>query len=220
MTLHLRKGLSWCLCSGRAVFLDIEADRYFCLASDLDSAFARWTEGEAMTAEALEVLLGRGLLTEDPGASGPPLHPGVPRPKHDLLESRCPRVRIADIARALLAELWVALSLRRLGLAGVLRRFEGRGARDELPTGRLQSRARRIAAAFAANGLILGAHDRCLGRALALMLACHRLGLFPTLVFGVRLNPFAAHCWVQWDEAVLVGDFEQVRLFTPILAVR
>jgi hypothetical protein len=36
----------------------------------------------------------------------------------------------------------------------------------------------------------------------------------------VRTNPFAAHAWVQIDEEVLVGDFEQVRLFTPILAVQ
>jgi hypothetical protein len=40
----------------------------------------------------------------------------------------------------------------------------------------------------------------------------------PSLVFGVRMNPFRAHCWVQLGGQVLIGDFEQVRLFTPIAA--
>jgi hypothetical protein len=33
------------------------------------------------------------------------------------------------------------------------------------------------------------------------------------------MEPFAAHCWVQWGDAVIVGDLEHSRMFTPILAL-
>jgi len=46
-----------------------------------------------------------------------------------------------------------------------------------------------------------------------------RSGIYPRLVFGVRANPFRAHAWVQLEDKVLIGDYEQVRLFTPIAAL-
>jgi hypothetical protein len=36
---------------------------------------------------------------------------------------------------------------------------------------------------------------------------------------GVKVNPWAAHSWVQSGEYVLDGTPEQVRFFTPILVV-
>jgi hypothetical protein len=79
-------------------------------------------------------------------------------------------------------------------------------------------RLHRIAAAFAAAGLVIPAADRCLVRAIALHSLCRRMGIRPRLVFGVRLDPFRAHCWVELDGLVLTQDFEQARLFTAILA--
>jgi len=44
-----------------------------------------------------------------------------------------------------------------------------------------------------------------------------RRGLAATLVFGVRLTPFAAHCWLQTAETILTGTAAEARNFTPIL---
>jgi hypothetical protein len=60
------------------------------------------------------------------------------------------------------------------------------------------------------------AAGRCLVRAVAAHAACCAAGVRPRLVFGVCVDPFRAHAWIQLEEQVLVGDFEQVRLFTPI----
>lgn len=59
----------------------------------------------------------------------------------------------------------------------------------------------------------------CLFDALALVefLACR--GHYPAWVFGVQLEPFGAHCWVQIDERVLNEETEYAREFTPIMAV-
>jgi hypothetical protein len=59
----------------------------------------------------------------------------------------------------------------------------------------------------------------CLFDALALsdyLLGCgHR----PYLVIGVRARPFAAHCWVQHDDAVLNDASDRCRTFVPIACV-
>lgn len=60
---------------------------------------------------------------------------------------------------------------------------------------------------------------RCLFDSLALIEFLARFGHFPSWVFGVKTDPFGAHCWVQDGKHVLNDDFERVRIFTPIMAV-
>jgi hypothetical protein len=43
-------------------------------------------------------------------------------------------------------------------------------------------------------------------------------GCLPQWVFGVKCEPFAAHCWVQDDNYVLNDSVEYVQRFTPIMA--
>jgi len=38
-------------------------------------------------------------------------------------------------------------------------------------------------------------------------------------VFGVKLNPFSAHCWVQAGDIVLNDAIDHVTIHTPILVV-
>src|SRR3546814_2589640 len=54
---------------------------------------------------------------------------------------------------------------------------------------------------------------RCLVDALALYRLSLRKGFAPTLVFGVRSQTFAAHCWLQSHSAVLTGTAEEASNF-------
>jgi hypothetical protein len=36
-------------------------------------------------------------------------------------------------------------------------------------------------------------------------------------VFGVRLDPFAAHCWLQTDRLLLTDAADALGVFTPVL---
>ncbi|CAN7619469.1 lasso peptide biosynthesis B2 protein [Phenylobacterium sp. LjRoot164] len=54
--------------------------------------------------------------------------------------------------------------------------------------------------------------------ATALLLA--RAGCAPRLVFGVRLDPFHAHCWVEAQGFVINEAAEDVGQYTPILALQ
>jgi hypothetical protein len=66
---------------------------------------------------------------------------------------------------------------------------------------------------------VFTANRRCLFDSLALLnfLAWH--GHFPDWVFGVRLYPFAAHCWVTSGAVVYNDTPERVGGYTPILVV-
>ena len=219
MPYRLRDNLYWCDCGGRLVFLDIEADRYFGLPSLAGETFKALAAGEPdrQSADRLTPLLAQGLLIEDPAASPlilPPIEPAA----GDMLQGPCPSPGAVLIGQALFAELSAAWSLRRRTFHEVLKYavegVAGRASRsvdadDLLPV---------LISASMTVSLFLRATDRCLVRALAFHSICARHGIDCRLVFGVRLDPFTAHSWVQRGGKVLVGDYEQVRLFEPIAA--
>lgn len=63
------------------------------------------------------------------------------------------------------------------------------------------------------------ARSVCLFDSLAL---CHFLagaGAGFELVFGVRAEPFAAHCWVEWSGSILNDEEEYCSAFTEIMRV-
>lgn len=221
MTFRLRDNLHWCACGGRIIFLDLEADRYFCLPFVAGEAFTRVAAGEPEPgdAERLGCLIARGMLIEDSGSGCLRRPPRIEVPTADFLQAPHPRAPIGDLLRAFVAEKRATLSTRKRALLNVIRDVDSRARRLRPRPLEDDTRLRRIASASAALSLVVRAADRCLVRALALHAICARQGIPSSLVFGVRVNPFGAHCWVQRDETVLVGDFEQVRLFTPILAV-
>ncbi len=63
------------------------------------------------------------------------------------------------------------------------------------------------------------AQRACLLDSLALIDAMAVQGCAADWIFGVRLQPFGAHCWVQHRGVVLNDELEHVALFVPILWV-
>ncbi|QNA85433.1 lasso peptide biosynthesis B2 protein [Sphingomonas sp. So64.6b] len=217
MSLVLRSGLSWCICTHQAVFLDLPRDRYFCLSEALDSVFQRWAAGEPISLAEQELLVGCGVI--EPGGSrcaGPAHYPPAMR---DYATDGVSGASFSDVLAAMLGQLRAQLRLKRLSLASIVSHLTMQQMGASLQS-QGEMRQRRIACAFGTSAMLLRAADRCLPRAIAARQLCHRHGQAAALIFGVRLNPFAAHSWVQSGDAVIVGDLEQVRLYTPILVVR
>jgi hypothetical protein len=221
MSLQLRDHLHWCNCGGRAVFLDMPGDRYFCLPHAPNDAFLRAAARTMRPGdeERLQLLVTRGMLIEggEGGFIQPP--PLIESPTHDFFEGTAHRAGLLPILRALAAELGASWALRTRPFHAVVEaaRSCGRGKRSK---GSGPGRAvREIVAAATAMSYINPSHDRCLVRALAVHALCRSSGSRPRLVFGVIAHPFTAHCWVQLGNAVLVGGYEQARLYTPILVL-
>ena len=215
MSLALRAGVSWCICARQAVFLDLDRDRYFCLPEALDAIFRRWVAGEAIDPAARDALIAAGVA--EPGCVKLPVAAAYPAATRDLAAGVQGRSFWKTLA-AVAGQFRARRSLKRRSLASIVGDLAS-GAGD-VGTSSDEAVLRRIAAAFVTSGMLLRAADQCLPRAIAAARLCRRHRQEVALILGVRLNPFAAHSWVQSGDAVVVGDLEQVRLYTPILVVR
>ena len=222
MPVQLRDDLHWCDCDGRAVFLDLRADRYFCLPKLANDAFLRLAaqQAEPGDSEKMQFLFQRGLLIETCESASMKTPPTIEAPTHDFLGEPFPRIRPVHIIRALAEELRVAWLLRTKPLLRILEAVERRSPLMRPAAADPARSLEAIAAASSATAYVTRAHNRCLVRALAVHAACARRGIRTKLVFGVIGHPFGAHCWVQLGSSVLVGGFEQARLFTPILVLQ
>jgi len=220
MTHALRAGLTFCAVEDRLLFLDVPADRYFCLAPAAEDAVRRLQGGAAPdTADraALAGLVRAGLLVEAPDA--PMLAPCPPAPsaRYSLLDGPMPRPRGSDVAAALLQLVAARIELRLTGFAATLGRVARRKQRLRGRAG--PHRIAAIAAAFHATGGWVSVHDRCLPRAIAVAHRLMRAGASPDLVLAVKLGPFKAHAWVQCGDALVNERPEVTRAFTPILVL-
>ncbi|WP_294251362.1 lasso peptide biosynthesis B2 protein [uncultured Sphingomonas sp.] len=215
MSLASHPSISWCRCAGQAVFLDLEGDRYFCLPEPLDAIFQRWAAGEAIDRDAHTALVAAGVAGADPTQRPQPVSFSVAR--RDLAHAG-PGRAVWTSAKAIFGQLRAKYWLRRRPLANILRDLPSPAASAARSPGEASLQA--IAGAFATSAMVLPAADQCLPRAIAAARLCWHRGLDAALILGVRLHPFAAHSWVQSGDAVVVGDLEQVRLYTPILVLQ
>jgi hypothetical protein len=216
MSLSLRFGLSWCICAGQAVFLDLTRNRYFCLPEASDGLFRRWAAGETLAPDELTLLATCGVVEAGQGGPAPAAHP-LPATRDHALDG-AGGGRITDVMAAITGQLRAQCWLKLRPMARIAARLatERAGSTARAPD---EARQRQVAGAFVTSAMLLRAADQCLPRAIAARRLCQRHGQEAALVFGVRLNPFAAHSWVQCGDAVIVGDLENVRLYTPILVL-
>jgi hypothetical protein len=72
---------------------------------------------------------------------------------------------------------------------------------------------------FHLRPLAYAARNRCLLDSLTLAEFLASYGIRATCVFGVRANPFEAHCWLQIGSHVVNETPEMVQRYAPILSV-
>jgi hypothetical protein len=222
MGFQLRQGISFCEVSDRLLFLDILADRYFCLQPAAERSF-RLVVNDIISSEedrsALSGMLETGVLIESPDAHRP--HP-FRLQRHaslSLLEDLRAPVRAAGLVDALISILTARLSLRFTRLHKIFKEVDL--FKTPWPhSGVVDLDAiRKAAATFEATSRILRSHDTCLSRSLALARHLGAKGLPADLVIGVKLRPFAAHAWVQSGRWVVNDHIDTIRAYAPILAV-
>jgi hypothetical protein len=81
-------------------------------------------------------------------------------------------------------------------------------------------RVRALVAAFLyLRPLLYTAHNACLLDSLTLTRFLALYGVFPDWVFGVKTEPFYAHCWVQQGDCVCNDSPDYVGEFAPILVL-
>lgn len=138
--------------------------------------------------------------------------PPIARPRQSLVEGApARRVSVRSWHAALGASADVRRALRRPGLTPLLA-VAG-------PTGQGQRDAETLRLALDLWSILpwLPFDGLCLARSALLMAYLRRLGHGADWVFGVRLWPFEAHCWVQLGDTALNDQVERLVAFTPLM---
>lgn len=212
---------------GHAVFLDLKRNKYIAVDSEelnhLRAGFSEESVAERSGDNTLDQLVDEGVLTRDQQI-GKPVVPIEIEPACSMFLSAhgdFPRIKFVDFMRFVRAWLIVTAIFYLMPLRWVVMRVQRRKANgrsggcafDVKEAGRLLIAHRMFAPNF------YDVRDACLRDSLTYIEFCSYYGIYPTLVFGVKMAPFAAHAWVQEGAAVLNDSLMNVRRFAPILAV-
>jgi hypothetical protein len=211
----IRHGLHAAETNGRFVFLDVDADRYFCLPDKLEKLFQCAAAGQAQTSGEVQPLLQRCILVaSEAGAQSR----GRPQPlRSSLLEDPDARIPALPSGAAL-------LGLLRACAEEHLLSFKSRIDRARLTKAAMSNRAPSTSAGadalrFLAARRLVRSRDKCLRESMALFAFLVRRGHHAELVIGVTMDPFSAHCWVQHGAVVLNDRLDHAASHTPILAI-
>jgi hypothetical protein len=141
----------------------------------------------------------------------------APLAKASILDqTELPSMRVRDAFSIHIDLIRIRRTLRTRPLAKIVARMESlrgrRAGRDTLDASHV---ARRFAAARKAVPVSRG----CLPDSLALLEWLGRRRIPAMLVFGVKLDPFAAHCWVQRGDLLLTDRIEETERFTPVRSI-
>jgi len=222
MGFELRKGISFCEVSEQLLFLDLVADRYFCLQPHAEHAFRSLLAGEHLDDAQrtnLSGMLHTGTLIEIAGYGQPRAFRIHKQASLSLLDMQGTPITFSRVASALSAIMGARFSLRWRRLHKILRAIDlGRTAWPRSGPVDLDA-IKDAATAFERTSRFLRSHDQCLPRSIALARYLAARGLPADLVLGVRLRPFAAHAWVQSGQWLVNDRIDTIRSYTPIVAV-
>lgn len=212
---QLADGVGFCEVDDELLLLDLKRDKYLALRGGDRAAFERLRAGTPTSSDDTARFAHAGLVVRHEGATV--LQPAtIPVPAADLATAEARFSPLMACAAA--AGLWRAgRAIRRQNIAAALAASERCKKRAAPNTS--EAALASVASHYAACRWAIPVEPRCLIDALALDDILLRRGLAATLVFGVRIRPFAAHCWLQSSTTILTGTAAEARNFTPIMVV-
>lgn len=233
-TYALSEDVFACVTANRIVFLDLRRNRYLCLRKEDSVAvrrplgFQRWkaqnrspsdgSDSCGPTQRALSALLDQGLIEPAANIGDPEIIqiniPTVSATLSSLHPETCYPPRY--IRQFVVASLVASWSLKLHSMQQTVNRVKCRKRKARLHrTGELEE----LLAVFERLRPLYGKRYVCLYDSLALLEFLARHGHFADWVFGVKADPFGAHCWLQYRDQVLNDSVDYVRNFTPIMVV-
>lgn len=228
MPYQLRKDLSLCEVDGHMVLMDVAQDRYFRLTSALERALRIHLAHGTVTSTLLDRLVANEILVEGPGMDASPLMIRHKRPTRSAIEQPSAPANRGPGASNTIETMWIVWSvwraLKNRTLKIILEEAHayrsGRVGFHEAPaSAATESSLTHAARQFAHARRYVPIEPTCLLDSLSLLRFLSRRGLPAEIVFGVTLEPFAAHCWVQAGDVVLNETLSDAHAYTPIRTI-
>jgi hypothetical protein len=224
-----------CLAGDEVVILDVRQDKYL----SLDAASARavgrlieqWPVGRIASEptspsagpnEILEDLFARGIITRGASSTSSAANFAARQVDDEFtgtLPSLTPTVRLSDLVAYVRSCRAATLQLRRHSFEQIVRSARMHRAERSSLTPDSATVRKLVGVYREIRPWFRSATDQCVFECLALSDFLYRGGSCVDWVFGVRTNPFAAHCWLQHRSTVLNDTLENVFRFTPIMII-
>ena len=225
-----------CLADDRLIFSDTREDRYRCLSkantqlalrlfgfqgADLTPVNTGHVAAQRQTQQLLQALREKDLLARR-GVHGKPFTPlSIPMPTSSLASCSPPAFsfqHLRHLKAFFQASFAASAKFHLYSLRQTVRGVESRRLRSRQKHPQDIHAMQRLAATFHHVRPLYPKNYICRFDSLALIEFLAHYRQFPRWVFGVKGEPFGAHCWVQEDEFLLNDSVAYVRQFTPIMA--
>ena len=231
-TYTLGRGVYACVASGNMVFLDLHRNKYLCLDEPTSFAVQKMigsnqtltdpvtSSSDLAYMDVIAELCKRGVLTRASRNTSDSMMSFLP-PNSELSASRSDEFTLLmiDVVNYVLS---VAIATALLQffpirwICAVASRLGGKASRCM----RLVDieKARRVLSAYSKLKIYSLRRRSCLSESLCLKIFMSRYRLYPSWVFGVRMKPFEAHCWLQDGGLVFNDTVAYVKDFTQIMS--
>ena len=241
---YLSKHVHFCDFGDRVVFLDLKADEYSFLNGSAAKAFQSLSMppmapspglgpqlvrqatdcGHNDLADALSDVISAGILTQD-ARLGRPIAPDPISPATSTLidvedEDMPGRLRPHHITAFFASTATAAARLRWGKIEKTVDAIRSRKAKHKSGRSAFDAeKCRDLVGCYMKMRMLFPKNYLCIFDSLALVEFLARYNVWPNWIFGVQLDPWYAHSWVQHDGMVLNDDLERVQVYEPILAV-
>lgn len=227
-----------CISGQHVVLMDLERDKYVAVVPGhrLAPWVRGWPVGVSQGSDAphdtnegadalVSQMLAHGMLVTDPHVGKDAVPVATTRPHRSLIEfdlDARPRTGAAQLGRFGWSCLQAQLSLKLRPIQSIVEAMRDRKAlltaRGPQPADPI--RLLSLVTAFTRlRPLFYTLRAACLLDSLTLLHFLSAEGICPDWVFGVKTEPFDAHCWIQQGEILLNDVPDRVRQYSPILVV-
>jgi hypothetical protein len=220
MTLAFRDNIRSCITNGRVVMLDLDRADYLCLPDVIELVLQKALVSSDLSAserDCIRELIEAGLLVETSEPQNP-LPPPLPAPTEEFPASGGD-IPWWNICIALSFHVIAATALTVLPLTKAVTPKRPRRIPHAKSAPQIRAILWQAANTFEASERLYPSNNKCLRRSLALAKFLTTQGIAAKLVIAVKMRPFGAHAWVQFDDLVVNDTLDNVRPFTPIYVV-
>lgn len=223
------------------VFLDLKADQYsmmlgtrvrifLALLSRTSDSIQRTIRDDPPTDAAnphaagsvITELLEQRLLTTEPDRTAPPLPVQITFPQKSLLDPlarRLGQVTARDMCRFAFANGVARWKLRYNSIERTVNSVERRSRIGRRANPMNLDEARQLVSVYNRLRPFCTQASMCLLDSLTLLEFLAKYKCYPSWVFAVQFEPWAAHCWVQYDAVAFNQDAEAARTYLPLMIV-
>lgn len=224
--LFLPPHVHFCYRGDAVVFLDLARDDYTFVGADGAAALRCLSslESSVTTPErraAVNEMLDGGLLTTDRNTGRAITPANIALATQPLLDDEAlpvRRVSAGQVWNFFVASTVAHARLKWGQLHRTIAHVERRKASRRPTTPIDIEHARELVAVFGRLRSLFPRRYLCLYDSLALIEFLARYAMFPSWIFAVRLEPWAAHCWVQEADYIFNEELEEAAGYTPVMA--